>query len=297
MFERILLPLDGSELAEAALPYGEELLKRFDSELILFHARGPEHEQYEHMHQMYLSNIAETVEHNVRKGQPKDTEVKVTTKVQVGNPDENICKIVDENDVGLIVMATVSTSGNKLGKMIGSVTDYVCRTVPIPVMLIRPQVIKPIDSRKRLINRILLPLDGSDLSQEAIPVAEELAVKLKVPITLFQMAEIVVPSAGGRAPVVDHTKWIEALEQAALAETLKLEKKSREKGITVTHSVTSGHDAAKEIIETGKKVGADLIVMSTHGRSGVGRWVLGSVAEKVLRYSETPLMLVNFRAI
>jgi nucleotide-binding universal stress UspA family protein len=64
----------------------------------------------------------------------------------------------------------------------------------------------------------------------------------------------------------------------------------------VDHRITSGIDAAKEIAQTSKEVGADLIVMSTHGRSGFDRWMMGSVAEKVLRYGEIPLLLVNARA-
>jgi nucleotide-binding universal stress UspA family protein len=85
-------------------------------------------------------------------------------------------------------------------------------------------------------------------------------------------------------------------EKRVRAEMIVLEKELREKGLTVTQNVISGFDAADEIIEVGKKVGADLVVMSTHGRSGLGRWVIGSVAEKVLRHGEIPLLLVNARA-
>jgi nucleotide-binding universal stress UspA family protein len=75
-----------------------------------------------------------------------------------------------------------------------------------------------------------------------------------------------------------------------------LEKELKAKGLNVTNIVTSGFDAASEIIEVCKKVGIDLVVMSTHGQSGLGRWVFGSVAEKVLRHGETPLLLVHARA-
>jgi nucleotide-binding universal stress UspA family protein len=64
----------------------------------------------------------------------------------------------------------------------------------------------------------------------------------------------------------------------------------------VGHRITSGIDAAKEIIQISKDVDANLIVMSTHGRSGLNRWMMGSVAEKVLRYGDVPLLLVNARA-
>ncbi|MDO8688376.1 MAG: universal stress protein, partial [Dehalococcoidales bacterium] len=80
------------------------------------------------------------------------------------------------------------------------------------------------------------------------------------------------------------------------AEVIALEKELKKKGIDVTHVVTSGYDAAENIIETAKKTDADLMVMSTHGRSGLGRFVFGSVAEKILRHGEIPLLLVNARA-
>jgi nucleotide-binding universal stress UspA family protein len=116
MFERILLPLDGSELSEMALPYGEELASKLGSEVILYHVHGHEHWQQEHMHQMYLDRLAETVQRKVRKGQPKGTEVKVTTKVDAGEPIENICNLVDKNKLDLIIMTAVSASGLKVGK-------------------------------------------------------------------------------------------------------------------------------------------------------------------------------------
>ena len=281
-----------------ALPYGEELGRRFGSEIILFHVCGPEHEQYKHMHRLYLDGLAKTMEHNIKRGQPKGTQVKVKTEVEAGEPPETVCNLVEENDIDLIIMTAVSASGVRVGKMLGSVTDHACRTVPIPVMLIRPHNVERTEGKKRLINRILLPLDGSDLSKLALPVGEELAAELKVPITLFQMAHMVIPYADDMTGTafIDYTKLSEDVEKLVRAEIIAMEKELREKGLTVTHSVTSGFDAADEIIEAGKKVGADLVVMSTHGRSGLGRWVLGSIAEKVLRHGEIPLLLVNARA-
>jgi nucleotide-binding universal stress UspA family protein len=247
---------------------------------------------------MYLDRLAETVKHNIEKGRPKGAQARVTTKVEAGEPHENICNLVDKDNIDLIIMASVSVSGHSIAKMLGSVTDHVCHTVRIPVMLIRPQDLQRIEGKKRLINRILLPLDGSDLSKLALPAGEEMAAVLRVPITLFQMARIILPYADTMVgvPFIDYTKWIEDEEKVVRVEITALEKKLREKGLTITHIITSGFNAADEIIQAGKKVGADLIVMSTHGRSGLGRWALGSVAERVLRYSEIPLLLVNARA-
>ena len=85
-------------------------------------------------------------------------------------------------------------------------------------------------------------------------------------------------------------------EKKARAEMSAMEEEFRKKGQIVEWEVTSGRDAAHEIIEVSKKLGNCLVVMSTHGRSGFGRWALGSVAEKVLRHVEVPLLLVSARA-
>ncbi len=296
MFERILLPLDGSELSEMSLPYGEELARKLGSEIILYHVHGHEQSQQEHVHQIYLDRLAETVQRNVRKGKPKGTEVKVTTKVEAGKPTENICNLVDKNKVDLIIMTAVSASGLKIGKILGSVTDHICRTVPIPVMLIRPQSAKRTDKKRRLFNRILIPLDGSELSKLVLPVGEELATKLKVSATLFQMATMVRLYGSEPSVYLDYKKLDENEKRRVNAEMIALEGELRERSLNVTHIVTSGSDAADEIIKVGKKINADLVVMSTHGQSGLVRWVFGSVAEKVLRHGEIPLLLVHARA-
>jgi nucleotide-binding universal stress UspA family protein len=298
MFERILLPLDGSELAEIAIPYAEELASRLGAEVILYHVYGHEHQQQEHMHQMYLDRLAESMERNIRKGQRKSTSVKVITKVEAGEPTENICNLVDKNKVDLIIMTAVSTSGRKIGKMLGSVTDHLCRTVPIPVMLIRLQDTQRTGGKERLINRILIPLDGSELSKLALLVGEELASELNASATLFQMAHKFRPYYGGMGTLeyIDYTKFDEDAKNQVSAEMSALETELKEKGLDVTNVVTSGFDAAGEIIDVCKQIGIDLVVMSTHGRSGVDRWVLGSIAEKILRHGETPLLLAHARA-
>jgi nucleotide-binding universal stress UspA family protein len=298
MFAKILLPLDGSELSELAIPYGEELAARLGSEIILYHVYEHEHLNQEHMHQSYLDRLAEAMQLNLRKGQLKGADFKVTTKLEAGNPTENICNLVDNNRIDLIIMTAVSSSGLKIGKMLGSVTDHLCRTVPIPVMLIRPQSTQRVDGKERLINRILIPLDGSELSKLALPIGEELATRLQVSATLFQMANMIriYDSGMGYTAYVDTTKFDEAEKKRVSDDLTAIEKELKEKGIDVNSVVTSGFDAAEDIIEVSKKIHADLLVMSTHGQSGIGRWVFGSVAEKVLRHGETPLLLVHARA-
>jgi nucleotide-binding universal stress UspA family protein len=164
-------------------------------------------------------------------------------------------------------------------------------------MLIRTQSLGQIDQTRPLINRMMIPLDGSELSKLALPIGEELAAKLNIGVTLFQMANIIrlYSDVSGTSAYIDYTKVNEDEKNRAISEMTVLEKDLKEDGLNVTNIVTSGTDAANEIIELCKKIGIDLVVMSTHGRSGLGRWVFGNVAEKVLRHGETPLLLVHAR--
>lgn len=290
MFKKILLPLDGSELAEVVLPYGEELASRLDSELILFHVCNPEHQQYHHMHCMYLSGMGDVMRCRMRRARAKGGATEVKWECLIGQPVETICDYIEKNDIGLMVMAASGASGLKLA-MMGSVADKVFRTVKIPAMLVRARAA---EGKKRLINRILVPLDGSEASRVALPVAGELALKLKASVTLFQMAQRILPSVPMRADQVAELAKVQAAEkERARTNLLNVEKGLRQKGIAVTHQVVSGDDPATAIMEAGRQANADLVIMSTRGHAPLGRWVLGSTADKTLRQGNLPLILVR----
>jgi nucleotide-binding universal stress UspA family protein len=139
--------------------------------------------------------------------------------------------------------------------------------------------------------KILVPLDGSELAKTALGQAENLAKTFEAEIILFQVVPF-MPIYGSPelvTPLIVDEKQKEAVEKylAALAEELK------KRGFRVTTMVRTGQQVAAEIIDLAKEVGADLIVMCTHGRSGITRWVLGSTAHKVLIRAETPILLVR----
>jgi nucleotide-binding universal stress UspA family protein len=294
MFDRILLPLDGSELAEISIPYGAELAADFGSELILYHSRAPGSDELEHIREGYLDRLAGGIRQNI-----EGSNAKVSLKIQAGEPADNICDVVSKNKIELIIMASVSASGIKIGKMLGSVTDHVCHTVPIPVMLIRPNYVPKSKNKTPLINKLLVPTDGSDLSKMAIPVGEKIAEALKLPVIIFEMSEMIRPynNWSGYGPIIDYTFIDKDINKQVREEVAILNAQLKQKGLEATGLVTSGFDAATEIEKVCKKNDIDLIIMSTHGRSGLDRWLMGSVAEKVLRYGKVPLVLVNARAV
>jgi len=139
--------------------------------------------------------------------------------------------------------------------------------------------------------KILVPLDGSELARMALDQAEKLAKAFDAEIILFQVVPF-MPIYGSPelvTPLIVDEKQKEAAERylANLGEELK------KRDLRVAAMVRTGQQVAVEIIDFAKEVGADLIIMCTHGRSGISRWVMGSVALKVLTRAETPILLIR----
>ena len=139
--------------------------------------------------------------------------------------------------------------------------------------------------------KILVPLDGSELAKTALGQAENLAKTFDAEIVLFQVVPF-MPIYGSPelvTPLIVDEKQREAVEKylASLAEEMK------KRGLRVSATVRTGQQVAGEIIDFAKEAGVDLIVMCTHGRSGISRWVLGSVALKLLTRAEAPILLIR----
>jgi len=141
--------------------------------------------------------------------------------------------------------------------------------------------------------KILVPLDGSELAKKALEHAEELAKTYGAEIILFQVVPL-MPIFGSLelvTPVIVDEKQKEAAEM----DLTKLAEEMKTRGHRVTAMVRTGQQVAAEIIDFAKESGVDLIVMCTHGHSGITRWVLGSVAHKLLTRAETPILLVHLK--
>jgi nucleotide-binding universal stress UspA family protein len=180
--------------------------------------------------------------------------------------------------------------------VIGSTTDQVARESPVPVMVICHPGDQE-DHKPAPVRRIIVPLDGSALSMHALPVAAEMARQYQLPVVLVRAIHAVdeklpvafdANAAARHAMAVDSSSlWWEAKTfLGAEAKTL------RTRGIAATSKVVSGPAAAgiSGIIEEG-----DMIIMTSHGESGVRRWILGSVAQMLLRAGVAPVVLVPSR--
>ena len=308
MFKRMLVPLDGSELAEVVFTYAKELAGRLDIEVILFLVVSPALREFIPMHHAYIQQVIKTIRHQsreVQKGsgiQPGGKPIEVRGELTEGYPAEEILRYADENAIDLILIATHGRSGNKRWTM-GNVADKVLRAAKIPVLLVRAGISDNIPYDQWPRKTILVPLDGSELAESALPYVATLSKQRgaeQINVTLLRVCEPPAPPSY-YAPELAGVplNWGEYMNQevarckrVANEYLAGVEKRLKDSGISVRSEVLVGK-AADAIVDYANKSPFNLIVMTTHGRSGLSRWVYGSAAENILQGVSSPLFLVK----
>jgi nucleotide-binding universal stress UspA family protein len=298
MYKRMLVPLDGSEMAEVALPYSEELAEKLDSEVILINVRAPGEDPDNPEHRLYLSKMAATIEQNIRKSSdiPPGRKIKVESSI-IGSSGllthaaEEIVDYAEKENISLIVMATHGRTGIKRWAL-GSTTDKVVRASESPVLLIRANTGV---RKKTSLDKILVPLDGSKHSETILSHIESLASRLRARVILLHVViqpYRVYAASEGVVEVPYTEEEIKSLKADAEEYLQKVSSKLMAERITTSYEVRVG-SAAEEIIKLADETPTDVVAMSTHGESGFSRWEHGSIADKVLHAGNTPLLLVR----
>jgi nucleotide-binding universal stress UspA family protein len=279
--KRILVPLDGSRLAEATLPMAKALARDYEADLLLVRALRPlgsaEAEVVaQEDAEVYLRAVA---------GRLHARGLAVTWKVWYDEPARAIADAARHNDVGLIVMSTHGRGGlNRL--LFGSVAETLVRQAPVPVLLVRGDL----SWQPGALEKILVPLDGSELSESVLSVVERLAGPFDFAIELLHAIEPIPPYASAEL-TSGITEDIGRLgRENAEGYLAKVAAPLEAKGCRVKSRVALG-PAVDAILRAAQDGQAGLVAMSTHGRSGIGRLLLGSVAERVLRTAPTPVLL------
>ena len=288
MYERIAVPLDGSNLAELALPYAERLAGAFGSELILLLVSEPAESEHRHMQQLYIEKMADLAKSNL-----KGKAVTVKAVILSGESAKEIVDYAERNNISLIIMASHGRSGI-MAWAIGSVGNKVLQMINMPILLVRAKTPNIEASTEKLFSRILIPLDGSELGEAALPYVQELSNKLSTEVTLLQ---VVAPgkhvhTIGGLNYVPFKEQILESMKTEAIQYLEKVSQK-----LTGTKAITKRElrigDAAHEIIEFADETNTSLIAMSTHGYSGVKQWIMGSIAQKILQAGSKPILFVK----
>lgn len=293
MYRQILVPLDGSAFAESALPLALEISRRTGADVHLttvlepvtsFAYEGWEGAAVEWSHQ-YLAEVVERI------GDQCGGEL--SSAVLSGHTVEMLQEEARAREVDLVVMA--SHGRGALSRLwLGSVADGFVRHTDVPVILVRPdEGAEPPATFEHSFETLLIPLDGSDLSEAALRHATEFGELFDSAYHLTRVISYPVEIA---SPYLPHTAQLnqEVLNDAKKGAAAYLEERAermRRRGLRVTTSVTVDAQAGHGIISETDAVGAEMIAMATHGRTGLRRAVLGSAADKVLRGSHRPLLL------
>ncbi|MFA4835291.1 MAG: universal stress protein [Dehalococcoidia bacterium] len=292
MYNRILVPLDGSTTAEMVLPYVEEIAARYGAAVYLVSVSEMTNANLDNVYRPYLDRLMTQVEYDLGNFKAKK-ETAVYTNVLTGKAAAEIVRYAEENDINLIAM-TASGSSGEGPLLLGNIAAKVLRATSRPVLLVKNPAAGEAIKQKGLIRKVLVPLDGSELGESAIPQVEALAKALDIEVILLQIVEpIIIASMPDVATVAAPTARQEASRQTAVLDYLdKIEMGLRKSGLSVSSALRSG-SAAQEIISFADENNIDLIAMSTHGRSGIGRWVFGSITDKVLHAGNIPVLTVR----
>lgn len=275
MYPSIIVPLDGSEIAETIVPLARDLSRHSRGSLTLLRvaSRGAEADALS-----YLQKQAAALQ---------AAGCAATTIVRAGPVAETILACADELRADLIVMCTHGRGG--LSRVVmGSVADQIVRGGRTPVLLWRAGVAPRPEFTLR---RILAPVDGTPLAEESLVHVQRLAAAFDAEALLLSVWDGMGYQLGS---FPENELEAKKQEEHASAKYYIIETTHRlqKQGVRVHWKLLSGQ-VSQCIVDTARANGSDLIVMATHGLSGISRVVEGSVSDEVLRLSPVPLLLVR----
>jgi nucleotide-binding universal stress UspA family protein len=296
MYTRMLVPLDGSKVAEQVLPYARflakslgiptELLGVVDPETLVAFANPAQGRPLDTLVAETMSRSAIYLETTARSFQ--GTQVK--SSVAKGKPEDEVIERAAADKNTLIVMATHGRSGLQRW-LLGSVADKVLHGATNHLLLIRASDQGKTDGEAPL-KTVIVPLDGSPLAEQALPVVVDLAKKMDLQVVLVR-AYALPPTISAEDYGYYSAELLDHLESEARDYLQGKINEIKQKGIaTVTSVVNTGY-GAEEIITLARNTPDNLIAMCTHGRSGIQRTVLGSVTDRVVRHSGDPVLIVQ----
>jgi nucleotide-binding universal stress UspA family protein len=332
MFKKILVPLDGSEYAEKIGGFVAGLARPLGAEIVLLAVVDPaeirlpeamaapghpvpghapyDKPGYEHpapgissrggkpeVSPGFGTQVVDRAVEFARNYLAREVErldasgVPATSHVAVGQPADEIVRYAREAHVDMIAMATHRESALARG-VLGSITDRVLHSSSVPVLAVHPKSASAFAGNAGAPNVIIVPLDGSPLSEAAVPVALDIAEACASDV-VFIMA-VRFPYYGVSGPGIEYYAGdygIAEQRREALEYLSRFVQMAESKGLKARAHAAIGN-AAFRIIEEAESLQGAMIVMTTHGSGGFKRWVIGSVTDKVVRSAGMPVLVL-----
>ncbi len=285
-----LVPLDGSELAETALARALALAEALLADIVLLRVAVPlsinlDPDLYQRL--FFSGQNDAKVDLNSIQSRPLFSSIQLKAETVVGKAAESIINYAQENEIDLIVMSSHGRSGINHW-VYGSVVDKVLHQTAIAIAIIYPQVETELFAQKRL----LVPLGGSMQAEQALGPALRLAQAVSAELVLRRVTIMPLNPVGPVVGWPGSEAVMNENEQEARAYLQRVQE-SLASGRIQIHTQITASSVAESIIDIADRLQVDLIVMSSHGRSGISRWVFGSVAEKTLRGAHCATLVIR----
>jgi nucleotide-binding universal stress UspA family protein len=307
MLRSLLVPLDGSQFGEHALPMALSLARRLGAPLEVVHVHVSAREAGGEV----AAFVFEAVDRGLRERShaylndvihrlTAATDISVSTALLEGPIADTIIQHAAETAADLIVMTTHGR-GPLARFWLGSVADTLLRKVPMPMLLVQPKEGAPSFAQEQVIRRMLIPLDGSELAEQILEPALVLGAATQSEYTLLRVVKPLTPAAFDPT-----TGMLTLIHESLLKQLQDLDAQRREeaqeylervaatlraRSLTVQTRVVTHEQPARGILDDAEKNAIDLIALATHGRGGLKRMLLGSVADKVLRGATMPVLV------
>ena len=307
MYTRILTPLDGSPLSEQVLPYARSLATSLSLPMTLLYAIEPEVLTIPRVLNPSL-HIEEMATHRTRHARGyvepifddlHRAGIDADIEIPQGEPAQAIVDSAAGDPGTLIAMSSHGRSGIARWWM-GSVADKVLHLAQNPMLVIRSSD-PPLRSPESNFTRITVPVDGSELAEEVLPHVVFLSRTMGLTVDLVQVnpsrddyyrSMSIGPNEVARA-TPSYEEFISAVDAESEGYLAQLKDRITSQGASAVETILLHGLAADSIADLAEQTHDNLVAMTTHGRSGVGRLVLGSVAERVVRHSGDPVLLIR----
>ena len=300
MFKVIMAPTDGSDLERPAIALAVRLAKRFDAELRLVRVETPPVAVDPTSSPGVLEITEETLAEarRARRGKLEALgaecralgEIRVTTALEDGIVSPTLIDYAKRVSADLIVMSSHARGGLQRVAL-GSVTDYLIRRADIPVLVVKPSVSSADGDPSQTFNRILVPLDGSTLAEQILPLVASLASRLSATVNLVY---VLTPLTYAQKEIMQPgLPWWDEDIAIANGYLTGAEEQLRNAGLSVGSEIVLSENVATAILDYGQRMRADLIAIATNGAGGMSRLLFGGVADEITRKSGVSLLVFH----